>query len=294
MKSVLSLIMLTTSLLFAFAPASASAQAEETDAVNRYCPISREANDGKTFMSYKGNKVGFCCPSCDEKFMGWDDERRDVFITKALANEEPRIIKAAATEGETSPDDAIIAAQLMHYPLDTCIVSGQALGSMGEPFNYVHEGRLVRFCCAGCIERFEAEPAKFITALDEKIVSAQVASYPMTTCVIGGGELSSMGEPLNYFYENRLVRFCCAGCIAKFDADPDTAMAKIDAAYADQQRADYPLDYCPVMGDELGSDEEVVEVIVGNQLVRLCCNDCVKDVQADPSSFIAKINAAKK
>lgn len=51
------------------------------------------------------------------------------------------------------------------YPLDTCIVSGAPLGSMGEPVVYSHDGIEVRFCCAGCIETFEEDPQEYLPPL---------------------------------------------------------------------------------------------------------------------------------
>lgn len=53
------------------------------------------------------------------------------------------------------------------YPLDTCIVSDQKLGSMGEPIEYVHEGQIVKFCCAGCVDVFKAEPEKYLKKIKE-------------------------------------------------------------------------------------------------------------------------------
>jgi len=58
------------------------------------------------------------------------------------------------------------------YPLDTCVVSGEKLGSMGKPFDYTHkeEGkpdRLVRFCCKMCIGDFKKNPAKYLKLIDE-------------------------------------------------------------------------------------------------------------------------------
>jgi hypothetical protein len=46
------------------------------------------------------------------------------------------------------------------YILDTSLISGQKLGSMGEPVDYVYGNRLIRFCCAGCVSSFEASPEK--------------------------------------------------------------------------------------------------------------------------------------
>jgi hypothetical protein len=58
------------------------------------------------------------------------------------------------------------------YPLTTCVVSGDKLGDMGEPFAYVHkqEGkpdRTVLLCCKGCVKDFQKEPAKYLKLLDE-------------------------------------------------------------------------------------------------------------------------------
>jgi hypothetical protein len=48
------------------------------------------------------------------------------------------------------------------YPLTTCAVSGEALGSMGDPVVVTHEGTEVRLCCAQCTPKFEADPAKYV------------------------------------------------------------------------------------------------------------------------------------
>ena len=52
------------------------------------------------------------------------------------------------------------------YPLDVCIVSGEKLGSMGEPITIVHEGQEIKFCCDSCPPKFEEDPAKFLGKLD--------------------------------------------------------------------------------------------------------------------------------
>lgn len=52
------------------------------------------------------------------------------------------------------------------YPLTTCIVSGQELGSMGDAIEYDHEGTLVKFCCAGCVDVFKEDPVKYLEILE--------------------------------------------------------------------------------------------------------------------------------
>lgn len=57
------------------------------------------------------------------------------------------------------------------YPLTTCVVSGETLGDMGKPVDYIHkeEGkpdRLVKFCCKMCVGKFKKDPAKYLAILD--------------------------------------------------------------------------------------------------------------------------------
>jgi YHS domain-containing protein len=53
------------------------------------------------------------------------------------------------------------------YPLDACVVSGEKLGSMGEPVVINHEGQEVKFCCDSCVPKFKKDPAKFLRQLDQ-------------------------------------------------------------------------------------------------------------------------------
>ena len=58
--------------------------------------------------------------------------------------------------------------------------------------------------------------------------------YPLTTCVVSGEGLESMGKPVVIEYEGREVRLCCAGCEADFRKDPKSAMKKLDDAAKSQ------------------------------------------------------------
>ncbi len=48
------------------------------------------------------------------------------------------------------------------YPLTTCVISGEKLGSMGKPVKVTHDGTEVQLCCKNCIKDFEKEPVKFV------------------------------------------------------------------------------------------------------------------------------------
>lgn len=47
------------------------------------------------------------------------------------------------------------------YPLTTCVVSGEELGSMGEPVVVEHIGTEVKLCCDQCLDKFNSDPAKY-------------------------------------------------------------------------------------------------------------------------------------
>jgi hypothetical protein len=60
--------------------------------------------------------------------------------------------------------DAPAAAK--SYPLTTCVVSGEKLGTMGKPFVHTVEGREVQFCCKACLKDFNKDTKKFLKKLD--------------------------------------------------------------------------------------------------------------------------------
>ncbi len=216
-------------------------------------------------------------------------------ITKVYDNREVRFCCGACIaefEADTAKmwgaiDTRIVAQQRMHYPIATCIVTGAKLDA--EAINHVHNNRLVRLANAGAAAAFKADPVKHLAALDKKIIEVGLPGYPMDSCPVGG-RLGSMGEPIDFIYMNRLVRFCCAGCEKSLVKEPAKYMAKLDKAYADAQRALYPIETCVVAGGKLGSMGEPVEVVAGTQLVRFCCASCVPKFKADPHKYLSKLS----
>ena len=127
-------------------------------------------------------------------------------------------------------DQRLVAQQLPHYPLETCVVSGEKLGDMGNPIDFVYSNRLVRFCCKSCRKTFLEQPDKYLDAIDEAAIDRQEAHYALKTCLVSGEDLGTMGAPIDRVMGNRLVRFCCKGCITQFRADPLTYLAQLDKA----------------------------------------------------------------
>ena len=53
------------------------------------------------------------------------------------------------------------------YPLTTCVVSGEELGSMGDPLAYEYDGQEIQLCCAGCVDDFKKSPAEYVAKVRE-------------------------------------------------------------------------------------------------------------------------------
>jgi YHS domain-containing protein len=173
------------------------------------CPISGKALGEEPIISLvDGREVRFCCGGCPDAF------------TK---DKEANLAKL---------DEAVIKQQMEHYPLKTCLMSGEELGD--KAINLVANNRLVRFCCKNCAESFVEDPTEALAKLDEAVIEAQVKSYPLTTCLVADEELGAMGDPIQRVHGNRLVQFCCAGCIKEFAKSPATYLAKLDKAKADK------------------------------------------------------------
>lgn len=59
-----------------------------------------------------------------------------------------------ASSGSTKP-----------YTKDTCLVTGNKLGSMGTPVSLSHEGQEVKLCCRPCVAKFKADPQRYLSKL---------------------------------------------------------------------------------------------------------------------------------
>ncbi len=109
------------------------------------CPISGMELGGMgepLNRIYKNRLVRFCCGGCTKKF--------ESDMTKFVAQ----------------IDAAVIAAQGKSYTAKSCPVSGEELGSMGDPIDLVAGNRLVRLCCKGCLKRFRRDPRTYFAKLE--------------------------------------------------------------------------------------------------------------------------------
>lgn len=218
--NILARITLAFSLLLVAVPAQDKAKAAPADAkkpaytsIEIYplttCVVSGktlEAGKAKT-VEVKGRTYMTCCDKCPAK------------------------IEASPEEYSKKLDAAIVVAESANYPLKNCPVSGEPLGSMGEPKQIVVGNHLVKLCCGHCTDKAEAKKAEIWTKIQTEAYAAQKATYSLKKCPISGDDMVK-GDEVDVMIGTTLVRTCCSDCIDEIKKEPAKAMAKITAALA--------------------------------------------------------------
>jgi YHS domain-containing protein len=117
-------------------------------------------------------------------------------------------------------------AKAKPYPLETCLVSEEKLGEMGDPYVFTHEGRELKLCCKSCLKEFNKSTAKYVAKVDE--AAKKVKPYKLATCIVSDEKLGD--DAVTRIYKGQEVKFCCNGCTEDFDKDPKNFVAKLEKA----------------------------------------------------------------
>ena len=251
------------------------------DPVNENCPISGRPINPKLTTTVGEDTVAFCCGGCTKGFLKWEEEKQLTYITEQKASS-----KSASEVGAIG-----VSAP---YLLDTCPVSGQKLGEMGDPVVKTIDGREVRFCCGGCVEKFEENKKSMFAKLDKQMIANQLPYYPMTTCILSGEELDEHDASVDFILGNRLFRVCCNDCKSMLSKKPGKFVAELDEAIIKAQKKDYPLTTCVIGKGPLDGMGGPDYMVVGTRLVQLCCAGCREKVLEDPLAAFKLIDDAKK
>jgi YHS domain-containing protein len=179
------------------------------------------------------------------------------------------------------------------YPLDTCPVSGEKLGKdavttvLTDMKDTRLNGTQMKFCCAKCETAFKADPAKYMTKVEDEIKKSAPA-YPLTTCLIMTDESIDDSAKAVVFH-NRVYKFCCKKCIATFEKNPAKFEKAFETAVIAKQTAGYKATKCPVSGEPLKADS--TSIVINNRLVKTCCPKCAEKAKADPTGTLVKVDA---
>lgn len=100
------------------------------------CPVMGENINKEVHLDYQGQRVYFCCPACKETFLKDPEKYFDKFQKDGV---------------------------LLESVQKKCPVMG---GDIDKKEYIDYKGRRVYFCCAGCKDKFMAEPEKYLNKIE--------------------------------------------------------------------------------------------------------------------------------
>lgn len=251
--------------------------------VNTNCPLSGNPVNPEHVVTVGDDTVALCCGGCVGGFKKWDESRQLAFIAEQKTSKEtPDAVEETSALAVNTP-----------YLLESCPISGEELGSMDSIIVENIDGREVKFCCAKCATSFKDDKKAQFKKLDALMIKQQLPFYPTNTCVISGEPLDFHGGAVNFIYGNRLFRTCCNDCKREFLDEPAKHVPELDEAIIKKQKRSYPLTNCVIGKGPLDGMGGPNFLIVGNRLVKLCCDGCEAKVLKNPLATFLLIDAAK-
>ncbi len=174
------------------------------------CPVmKRELPENASSTVVNGRRIFVCCPPCSKKIAA-----------------DPATFTAMVDEKYTAYVAATAAHEAVHLRITAqkiCPVSGNELGSMGEPVSVkTAEGEEVFLCCKGC--EGKAADANHWASIQSNLRAAQ------GKCPVMDKALTENAKSV--VVNGRRVFICCPGCEKKLAADPRTFLSKVDQLYA--------------------------------------------------------------
>lgn len=200
-----------------------------------------------------------------------------------------------------------------------CPVSGKPLGSMGAPVSVDVNGQRLFVCCAGCVGKVKANPARYAAGRPQiTVTSATQADAGLIAkqkvCPVMDEELGGMGTPIKVMVGDKPIFLCCKGCIKKVQAEPAKYLAMVygntgqpqtpsqgsvtagaevrtgvfkvsaeDAPYIAAQKI------CPVMDEPLDAMGGPFKVNASGKAIYICCPGCAKKIAADPQKYLGAL-----
>jgi hypothetical protein len=151
MRNLKSWTVLALTGVFLAAPLGVVAQVKaKTEKAKPYpldvCAVSGEALGGDHGEPYvfasDGREIQLCCKSCLKDF----EQNKAKILAKVDA----------------------AAKKVKPYKLETCLVTDEKLGEMGEPYVLIRKGQEVKLCCKGCLKEFNKNQAALLKKLEAK------------------------------------------------------------------------------------------------------------------------------
>lgn len=137
----------------------------------------------------------------------------------------------------------------------------------------------IYFCCTECVAKYQANPSKYADKVSAQ--RAALAGRPkiQTTCPVSGEPAK---QEFSTEHDGKKINFCCKGCAAKFQREPDKYKVNLANSYTYQTK-------CPVSGEEI--DPQAFTTAANGAKIYFCCTSCEKKFFAEPTKYAPTLKA---
>ncbi|MBI4002964.1 MAG: HAD-IC family P-type ATPase, partial [Nitrospira defluvii] len=229
-------------------------------ATDPICGMTVEPAKAAGRFDYEGAPYYFCSTHCLDRF-------------RAVPNQYVKQVSAA---GAALPASGHRSLPMMQSLVEQPAASGEldpVCGMTVQPStaagSYLHEGKTYYFCCQGCLEKFRADPARYLTPSTAAPVPMKrpLGGIPLSMLAASPSSENTSGviDPVcgmtvdpataagSYAHQGTTYSFCCQSCLTKFRADP---LRYLDPASSKQVASTAPAAsgttyVCPMCPDVL-------------------------------------------
>ena len=216
-------------------------------ATDPICGMTVDPTTAAGHFEYEGETYYFCSVSCLDRFRA------------APAQYAKQGIMAGSSARLTGHRSLPMMPQMEDEPVadgSQDPVCGMAVRPSTAAGTYLHAGKTYSFCSQGCLERFRADPARYLQGSASAAVASAVSlrgrPLPMVTDSPPSGKISGAIDPVcgmtvepetsagSYGYQGTTYSFCCRSCLEKFRADPERYLSPASSKQAASTAADVP------------------------------------------------------
>lgn len=174
----------------------------------------------------------------------------------------------------SSPAYAGPAGEAKEYAMPNCPI-------MDEPVNFSAstptEQGPVYFCCAGCIDKYKADPAKYAKKVEAQRKVLADRPKVQVKCPLSGDPVD---PKISIKHDGRELYFCCKGCAGKFEKNSDKYKTALANSYSYQTT-------CPVLGNPI--NPEALTVLPTGETIYYCCMECDKKLLSNLEEYAPKL-----
>jgi YHS domain-containing protein len=75
-------------------------------------------------------------------------------------------LAVAGCKTHEAPSVATASSGVKPYPLQKCVVSGEAI-EPAKAYTFVRDGQEIKLCCKDCLAEFDKDPQKYMAKINE-------------------------------------------------------------------------------------------------------------------------------